>query len=1283
VTAPAVPSPAQLRAELEELITRDLYGPVGGETEQLAEASPRDRYLVGMLAPVGTVAVDPARNDGATAHEAEPDGVPEDRNAQPALFPSSKGLSFAVLLPAGGGSVPLRVGAWWGRYQRVEVAAAEPGGTPATADAAASPAGSPAEPGTSSRRATPPPRPAIPSDQATPGTATHGAAVGRGSMRVWQREPRGGEVLLTVPAAGGTLGPLTPDAAQPGVVVRGRAVRHEDALLVSLFLVNQQAEPKRNKDAQWLFQAELTVTGEPADSPVFVGRDSVLRVLTGSGSEAERLEVAGLDLLYRRRVEFAVGHGTAVHAEAAAGDPYRAVRLATVSLPRFEVARTEAPRPGEPGFEGLAAAVLDMHALAEADDAALVTGLRPLVDAYRAWLRTQAARASTERDLASHTEATATALQRAGEAADRLEAGIALLEHDGHARDAFRFANWAMWQQRVHTLAAQDRDEAQPLDAAVAAVDQPGNRSWRPFQLAFLLLNLPSLTDPAHSERTSAPLVDLLFFPTGGGKTEAYLGLTAYTFAIRRLQGDRFGLSGHDGVAVLMRYTLRLLTAQQFQRAAALVAACEVRRRQLRATGDSRWGEVPFRIGLWVGGSVTPIRSATAQKVVAGARSSGWGASGASPLQLVACPWCGSRLALGSDVTADPVTWRTLVYCSDRFGGCPFTAAGEQRDGVTGEGIPVVTVDEEIYRLLPSLLIATVDKFAQLPWQGPLHLLFGRTARRCTRHGYRSPDLDEVGQRKEADTHNASGAWPRAHTVDVPPLRPPDLVIQDELHLIAGPLGTMVGLYETAIDRLATWDTGGVAVRAKVIASTATVRRAADQVHALFARGLAVFPPPVVDVEDNFFSVQRDPAATTGRLYLGVCGFGQRLKNVETRVFITVLAAGQRLFDRYGDAADPWLTMIGYFNALRELAGARRLVDDDVRSRLPQAALRGLGDRRLRIVEELTSRVSSADIPATLDQLAVRFTVEGEQSRAAARGAAARTGKARPKLDGYRPIDVLLATNMISVGVDVSRLGLMVAVGQPKATAEYIQATSRVGRSDAGPGLVLTVYNWARPRDLSHYESFEHYHATFYRHVEAMSVTPFAERAQDRGLTGLLVALVRHLDPAGTGAAWNPDRGAQVVPAADAAIDAIVAGVAARAADVDGHATTATRVRDALEYRRDRWAKRQHAAAASGSPLAYRGRGGAVEALLHQPVPGGWDEWTVPNSLRETEPDVNLLVDLWDTSLDHAAGYQRVPAGDEAAAGGVGAGEPVVDGAASLTADDRDEDEVTETGEEG
>lgn len=1214
------PRPEQIRAEFERLIVDDLYGPAGGESEQLTDLRPSERYLVGMLAPKGTLAADPERQDDARVEQTDgEEAMPEAPASPAALLPASKGLSFSVARDAG----RLLVTASWGQYTREEADAART--DPEQNDKAQSP-DAPA------------------------------AAVGKGTVRVWQRQPAGGSVSLDLPIEGGDVGPVVFDSQVPEVVVTGRVTARGDYLLVSLFLVNEQDPKRRNKDERWLFQAEFSVTADDG-SAVFVGRDLLLGDRSVTASDREQDEVKQLEMLYRDNVEFAVGHGTAVHAEVSVGERDRATLVGTVSVPRYEVPRTDPPAVDEFDVPGLADVVLDMKALAQSPPLELSGVVGPLVSAYSAWLDQQALRHG-EPGLAKHREAAVKALADARVIAGRLQMGVDLLASDSEAQQAFVFANQAMWQQRVRTLAADRRRRTgDSLEECLAVMDVPANRSWRPFQLAFLLLNLLSLTDPLNSERTSDRLVDLLFFPTGGGKTEAYLGLTAYTFAIRRLQGDRWGMDGRDGVAVLMRYTLRLLTAQQFQRAAALVAACEVRRRELAET-DERWRGTPFRIGLWVGGSLTPNSFDVAGGMIGGAKmgGKGGGVGRATPLQLVACPWCGSSLSLVSDVQTDSVLWRTLVYCSDKFGECPFTEAGEERTGVRREGIPVVTVDDEIYRLLPSLVISTADKFAQLPWQGQLHLLFGKVSRRCTRHGYRSADLDKVGQREEKDSHPASGAFPRATTVDVEPLRPPDLIIQDELHLISGPLGSMTGLYETAIDLLATWQVDGVDVAPKVIASTATVRRAADQVHALFGRRLAVFPPPMLDIGNNFFSVQRptafDPANPDtlwepGRLYLGVCGFGARLKAVQARVFITLLAAGARLFERYGDAADPYLTMVGYYSALRELAGGRRLVDDDVRSRLWAAQRRGLGRRTLRIVEELTSRKTSSDIPVILDQLGLPFTKAGEDAYAAKKlpaNAARDAGLA----DGYRPIDVLLATNMISVGVDVPRLGLMVAVGQPKATSEYIQATSRVGRDRRGPGIIVTLYNWARPRDLSHYETFEHYHATFYKHVEALSVTPFAPRAMDRGLTAVLVSMVRH-DEANTaaGGTWNPEAGAMMVTPGNADIHWMVNAIASRAELVTGEQRVGSAVEAALQMRLDSWAQRQKSAAQQGSGLGYKGKGGASQALLRQPLPGGWDEWSCPNSLRETEANVNLLVDLWDSSLASAPAFARAPDTDD------------------------------------
>jgi hypothetical protein len=798
----------------------------------------------------------------------------------------------------------------------------------------------------------------------------------------------------------------------------------------------------------------------------------------------------------------------------------------------------------------------------------------------------------------------------------RIQAGITLLDMDEQAAAAFRFANRAMGLQRVRSLYAAAVRHGQTV--SLADFDTPANQTWRTFQLAFILLNLPSITDLHHPDRAlpsdaakadpMSNVADLLWFPTGGGKTEAYLGIAAYTMALRRLQGEVAGRSGHAGVAVLMRYTLRLLTLQQFQRAATLICACET----LRRADRPQWGGEPFRIGLWVGQRATPNRIKDANEAVKDYRKSGSTSGSGSPRQLTYCPWCGAPIGL-EQVQPEPFErgrGRVLTFCSDPLGECPFS----QRQA-PDEGLPVMVVDEEIYRRLPSLLIATVDKFAQMPWNGRTAALFGQVDGYCERHGYHTPELDERAN------HSANKRYqlPATKFVDHAPLRPPDLIIQDELHLISGPLGTLVGLYESAVDRLATWEVDGMQVRPKVIASTATVRRAGQQIQGLFLRQVAVFPPQGLDARDTFFSRERESSeADPGRQYLGICAPGIRHKTALIQTAIALLAASQKLYEQYGEAVDPWMTLVGYFNSLRELAAMRRAVDDTVSNRLRKMDRRGLAKRFLDpySVQELTSRLSATDIPDMLDRLELTFTKPSASQ-------AARQSKAKAKKKN-RPLDVLLATNMISVGVDVPRLGIMLVSGQPKATAEYIQATSRVGRKY--PGLVCTVYNWTRPRDLSHYETFRHYHATFYQHVEALSVTPFSPRALDRGLSALLVALVR-LGEQGL----NANDQAGKFDATHPLVQAICDHLPQRAAQIAGE-ERAAEVRQGLEKRMAFWSQR--ITDTVGATLGYQGGSGGTATPLLQ-SPGHMDDWslfTCLNSLRDVEPNVNLI--LVDEGMD-------------------------------------------------
>ena len=1154
----SIPSSMKIRDELEQMVLNDLLGPVGGAEEEISEPSVRDRYLVGMLAPkrqeLSPEEFDELPQGGSGSTE---DGSTETTSpSAKTMFPSSFGMTFCVDLDA----KALQLTARWGHYHR-------------------------------DRSAT----------LTTPG----------GDKKlVWKRSARGG-VSEPIPLKVGRLN-WTPDTEFPEVQVQGILRKRDHFWTITLFLVNGQEEPKKLRDMAWIFQPELSVQS-PDGKPVFHSRPQ--RRDPGKSDPVTYAEEQEMAMLYRHHVEFGVGHGVSIHVDCPEGVCDRAFRLSTKVVPTYEVPRTTPPTVTDwPKLTGLA---VDMKELGESTTAELDKKLLPLLTAYAEWIKEREADLKKP-DMALYKQPGQSALDRCKTTLLRIEAGLKLLSEDEKAAEAFRFANLAMWQQRLHSIYSQKRRRDEEAD--LKTIDVPGNRSWYPFQLAFMLLNLPGITKLDHLDRTGEEkaVADLLWFPTGGGKTEAYLGLSAYTMALRRLQGIVAGRSGECGVAVLMRYTLRLLTIQQFQRATALVCACEA----IRRGDEKKWGKEPFRIGLWVGQKTTPNTTDQAAEAIQQEHGGGKfkGRGSGSPAQLTNCPWCGSKIQAGQHIKVETYAkgrCRTVTFCGDVLGRCPFSAKQSPL-----EGIPVLVVDEEIYRRLPTLLIATVDKFAQMPWNGKVQMLFGQVESHCERHGFRSPEIDD------ADSHPKKGALPSAKTKAHPLLRPPDLIIQDELHLISGPLGTLVGLYETAVDKLCSWEVGGKAVRPKVIASTATIRKAGDQVHATFLRKVSVFPPHGLEVRDNFFALQRQPTEDLpGRRYVGICAPGRRLKVALIRVYVALLSAAQTLYEKkgYGKEADPWMTLLGYFNSMRELGGMRRLVDDDVRTRLGKMDQRGLVRRGLYTVDELTSRKDSTDIPEVLDHLEAAFDPLAEAKRKEMQ----RKGhiKDMPK----RPLDVLLATNMVSVGVDVQRLGLMVVAGQPKTTAEYIQATSRVGRKF--PGLVFTVCNWTRPRDLSHYETFEHYHATFYKHVEALSVTPFALGALSRGLTALLVSCVRL-----QGTEFNSNKRATRIdrnhPYVQEAVKTIL-----RRAELVGNSDNdfIKNLKTELNERIDQWLAEAQKTA-GGRVLGYdEERDGVTVGLLHRPGLDPWDDFTCLNSLRDVEPTVGLI--FHDGGLDADASF--------------------------------------------
>ncbi len=963
----------------------------------------------------------------------------------------------------------------------------------------------------------------------------------------WSRTPRSAE--LTIDLASTKIGQQMlrdipgDNGLKIAVLIRNTTVQQDEekkpVRAVSLFMVNHRPSAKKDvmQDTTFAFQANMTVTVDYPFIPRYDPR----------GLESDDWDDRLSDLHYRDAAEYAVGHNVSVHAEL---DENRCYTVHTEWMPQAAVERVEPSKIDQVEF--------GMETLGNLESAeAAQQALNPLVDQYHVWIEGQ--RKHAQRLSGKRRQVADELMRRASGAARRIQAGIDLFE-DATILEAFRIANRAM-------AAAARRRIAQEKNLPPEKVEP---LKWRPFQLAYILMNLRGVAHPTHIERTT---VDLLFFPTGGGKTEAYLGLSAFILVLRRLRYP--AESEYRGLSVLMRYTLRLLTLDQLGRAAALICALELERER----NPDRLGTWPFEIALWVGRAATPNymgRKGDSSPNTARARTTKFkgNTSNDPPLPLDRCPWCGTKFNKHSFHLHPNINAPTdlHVFCARR--NCDFSSP---------RNIPIVAVDESIYKRLPALMIATVDKFAAMPWSGETARFF--------------------------------------RGIDPTNPRPPDMVIQDELHLISGPLGTMVGLYETAIDHLCQHQVDGEDVRPKIIASTATVRLARKQIRAIFGRStVEVFPPPGIDRRDSFFAEQVPQTKKNPRLYLGIAAQGRGPKVVFLRSMITLMAAAQFAWDAAAknvspNPADPYMTVVAYFNALRELGSARRITEDEIRSRLLNYEGRmrrddntGLFVNRQISLEpvELTSRVGTALVAEAKRRLSLEFHERDS-------------------------VDVALATNMISVGLDITRLGLMVVSGQPKSTSEYIQATSRVGRDPDRPGLVVTLLNLHRPRDRSHYEHFSAWHESFYRGVEATSVTPFSPRALDRGLPAVTVALARLGIPELT----------QMLEAAR------IEGYSTETAEIAK--AVGERVRKHIEKSDERitenicsrvqsliddWAALAYKAGQDGMVFGYARRGEGVNTpLLREMIDPDRDrlnqrqlQFRAPRSLRDVEPGVLLAI---------------------------------------------------------
>ncbi len=1110
---PPAASAEQVRSRLVDTLRRDLIGPGPRDPDLVNEilgVKPSRWYLTGFLAPSlegpaldeGTEPEDEGdpsfgEDEGADPElgqaRAADDTVSDEPSARPHRLPASLGLT--VLLDAAVPEVEVEV--TWGDYVT---------------------------------------EPPLPPELLTDEKAQFDPQYrdvrwrrvpGRAQVRVPVPQGRGAPIL--VPGSGGRQRPH-------GALVLEAHARPYDSQqadgttrpihVLTVMLVNRRSPVRRRfADVTFAFQARLDIR---CKTGIYARHDF-------SGFGAADPDAAIADLHHRDVAEYAVGRGTSAGWRADADGMVRAA--CTDHLPQQEVERVE---PNET-IAGVEFGMEALAGIAASGAAPLRAALDALPREYEEWIRAQDVKVPSIEGAPRRATA-AQLIREAGVALDRIADGIALLAADGQARLAFQAMNEAV------ARAARRRNAG--LGGDPAAQRPP---RWRPFQLAFILLNLRGLADRGHADRKMA---DLLFFPTGGGKTEAYLGLAAWTIAHRRLANG--GLLG-AGVAILMRYTLRLLTLDQLSRAAGVVCALELMRTEPAWLVDGKrlLGDWEIEIGLWVGSAASPNRLGKAgdgRQDTAVARIRRYRREKReAPAPIKACPWCLTPFTPDSFacVPHDKAPRNMVIRCANP--ACDFT-----RD----RPLPVLTVDEAIYRCLSAFLIATVDKFAGLPWLGHVGAFFGHVDRFDAWGFYGAAD----GPRDGKPLWNGQA------------LLPPDLVIQDELHLISGPLGTVAALYEVALDRLASRTWMGRQVRPKVVASTATVRRAKAQVQALFDRDTAVFPPPGPDRRDSFFAVTVPPSVRPARLYVGLASPGRGPKLIFLRVLTTLLSAA-RAAAADGDQADAYETALCYFNALRELGGARRIVEDEVRARLgsygadrrriapPDAPF---ADRRLREVLELTSRVSTDKVAEAKEAL----------------------GKACS--DPRGGVDVALATNMISVGLDIGRLGLMLVQGQPKTVSEYIQATSRVGRQEERPGLVIALLNAHKPRDRLHLEGFRQFHACFYRAVEATSVTPWAARALDRALAAVVVGACRHMAPG-----LSPEEAVANIQG-DAALQAEVVQVILDRAPPDkvvgGHAA----LRLAIEGLLRDWVAAAGAQTANGGRFYYGHP--RDKALLHDPL---------------------------------------------------------------------------------
>lgn len=755
-----------------------------------------------------------------------------------------------------------------------------------------------------------------------------------------------------------------------------------------------------------------------------------------------------LDFLYRKKLSYGIGHNTACIWENHEDDTQKPKWISSTFSPHYNVNSQSTDIPS------VKKEWLDIKGLSEFsknEEDIIISNLKNLSSAYLDWIEEEKIAVSELND--QEIELGNQNIEKCRIIESRMHKGIELLENNPNALRAFKLANTAiylqMFQNQWHFSGKKDgfdayereKEELQYSYEDYGINDYPdANRIpiWRPFQLAFILQCLPSFIEEDSADRD---LVDLLYFPTGGGKTEAYLALSAFLIFWRRLEyPDTYG-----GVNIIIRYTLRLLSAQQFERATKLILASEFIRRNHNDLGAEK-----ITIGFWVGDPVIPnkIEDAIKKLDIAEKRLNS-GQNTINPFQLSNCQWCNTKIIgkLTSDTQISHIGHRKnrhgklTSYCLNEK--CIFSRQN-------GE-LPIVLVDDDIYENPPTVLFGTVDKFAQLAWKEEATSLF-----------------NSQNNRK------------------------PELIIQDELHLLNGPLGSLVGLFENVIISLCTEGN----TKPKIISSTATVKNVDEQVKGLYSRSVQIFPQNVTNADDTFFSKTLEESK---RRYVGILPTGKTQTTTSLRLNAALLFARLEVWRDSPNQldADQFWTIMSYFKSLKQIGRFSNKITSELMPEIIHLQVRNLMDNGNNSFNysnlpfktlELTSRIPSEKIKKNLDKLDIPF--DGQL------------------IYNQQAYDIVLATNMISVGLDVGRLGIMLMNGMPPNTAEYIQASSRVARKNEG--IVFSLLDPNNSRDLSYFEDFVPFHKTFYKQVEPISVTPFAENALEKVLFTTMVTYFRH-----------------------------------------------------------------------------------------------------------------------------------------------------------------------------